>query len=54
MNTIVNLYSDKYGEIARFLKDFYDKEICSDSDLKWEKFFENPVEIADIARYFYW
>lgn len=53
MNTVVNLYSDKPGEIARFLKDFYDKDICSNLDLKWERFFENPVEIADIARYFY-
>lgn len=53
MNTIVNLYSDKSGEISRFLRDFYKKDIDFDADLKWEKFFENPVEIADIIRYFY-
>ena len=54
MNTIVDLYSEKAGEISRFLYDFYNEEVCSKESLKWEKVFENPVEIADIARGFYW
>lgn len=37
MYTIVNLYSDKKGEISKFLKDFYNKEIPLQNDLKWEK-----------------
>ena len=48
MSTIVNLYSDKKGEISRFLYDFYDKNISLKNDLKWEKAYENPIEIADI------
>ena len=37
MGTIVNLYSDKKGEIAKFLKNFYNKNIHLQNDLKWEK-----------------
>lgn len=46
---IVNLYSDKKGEIKKFLDMFYNKkEMANESDLKWEKQFENPIEISDI------
>jgi len=48
VNTIVNLYSEKQGEISKFLKNFYNKDIFLKNDLKWEKFYENPVEMADI------
>lgn len=48
MGTIVDLYSDKKGEISRFLYDFYKKNIPLKNDLKWEKIFDNPVEMADI------
>lgn len=48
MKTIVNLYSDKSGEISNFLRDFYGKNVYLNNDLKWEKYFENPVEMADI------
>ena len=48
MGTIVDLYSDKKGEIARFLNDFYKEKIYLNNDLKWEKVFENPVEMADL------
>ena len=48
MNTIVNLYSEKNGEISKFLKNFYNKDILLKNNLKWEKTFENPVEMADI------
>jgi len=46
--SIVNLYSEKSGEIGRFLYDFYEKKITLENDLKLEKFFENPVDMADI------
>lgn len=52
MNTIINLYSDKKGEIARFLQEFYGKKLFLKNDLKWEKVFENPVEMADMAGIF--
>lgn len=50
MSVIVNLYSDKKGEIFNFLKEFYEsnKDFHLENDLKWEKTFENPIEIADI------
>ena len=48
LNTIVNLYSEKKGEIKRFLNKYYDKDIVLENDLKWEKEFENPIEITNI------
>lgn len=48
MHTIVNLYSPKEGEIARFLNSYYNKEVNIENDLKWENTYENPIEIADI------
>lgn len=44
----IHLYSMKKGEIANFLKRFYEKDIVSDDILQWSKEFENPIEIADI------
>lgn len=48
MSTIVNLYSEKHGEISKFLHNFYNKNVLLKNDLKWEKIFENPIELADI------
>lgn len=48
MYTIVNLYSNKKGEISRFLSSYYNKQIKLDNDLKWENKYENSIEIADI------
>lgn len=48
MGNIVDLYSDKKGEISRFLNDFYKEKVELSNELKWEKSFENPVEMADI------
>ena len=39
----------KVGEISKFLYDFYNKNISLKNNLKWEKIFENPIEIADIV-----
>ncbi len=52
MNTIVNIYSDKSGEISKFLSKFYRKNIFLSNDLKWEKIFANPIEIADFIGIF--
>ncbi len=52
MNAIVNLYSNKNGEITKFLQNFYEKNISLNNDLKWEKVFENPIEMADIVGVF--
>lgn len=45
---MVDLYSDKKGEIKRFLDVFYSSNVDVPNDLKWEKTFVNPVEISDI------
>jgi len=48
MNGIVTLYSDIKGEILRFLKIFYNKnDFKINNPLKWEKLYQNPIEIAD-------
>ena len=48
MNTTVNLYSTKEGEIEKFLTSFYNKKIELDNSLKWNKYFENPIEMNDL------
>jgi len=48
MKAIVNLYSTVDKEINNFLNKFYDNINLHENNLKWEKEFENPVEIADI------
>ena len=48
MVTIVNLYSEKKGEINKFLSKFYNTNLQIDDTLKWEKFFNNPIEMAEI------
>ncbi len=48
MLTIVNIYSEKKGEINNFLSKYYKQNVNEQDTLKWEKFYSNPIEIADI------
>ena len=49
MNAIVKLYSDKNGEIFRFLNHFQKKSLeIIEIHFLCQKEFENPIEIADI------
>lgn len=48
MKAIVNLYSNTDNEINNFLTQFYDNNFLISNNFKWEKEFENPIEIADI------
>ena len=48
MSVVVNLYSQKNGEIKNFLYSFYDTIIDFEDTLKWEKAFNNPIDLADI------
>lgn len=48
MSVVVNLYSENSEEINNFLKKFYSDNSFNSNNLKWEKTFENPIEIADI------
>ena len=53
MNAIVNLYSNNQNEINKFLRKYFeDNSISIKDDLKWEKTFENPIEMADIIGVF--
>ncbi len=49
MESIVQLYSDKPGEIFDFLsKYFNNSDFNLPDELLWENHYKNPVEIADI------
>lgn len=48
MNATVNLYSTLQGEIEKFLTSFYNKKINLEDKLKWNKNFENPIEMNDL------
>ncbi len=54
MNTTVNLYSKKSGEISRFLHHFYNNDAIpvEDDSLKWKNSYDNPIEISDIIGVF--
>ena len=48
MVTFVNLFSNKKGEINRFLSKFYNTDIGLPDLLEWEKEYKNPVEISEL------
>ena len=48
MIATVNLYSNKKGELNKFLSHFYNTNLDINNHLKWEKKYENPVELADL------
>lgn len=52
MIATVNLFSNKKGELNRFLSSFYNTHFDLENSLKWEKEYHNPVEIAEIIGIF--
>ena len=52
LSAVVNLYSDKSGEIQRFINKYLNEENNLCNELKWEKVYENPVDISDIIGIF--
>lgn len=52
MSAILDLYSSKKKDISAFLNDFYNNNICNEKEMKWEKTFDNPIEMADIIGVF--
>lgn len=48
MVTVVNLYSNQKGEINNFLCKYYNTNVNLTDSLKWEKDFNNPIEMAEI------
>ena len=45
MIATVNLYSNKKGELNKFLSHFYNTNLDINNHLKWEKKYENQVDI---------
>ena len=48
----INLFSDKKGELNKFLSSFYNNNLEIYNHLKWEKESANPVELEDIIGVF--
>ncbi len=48
----VNLYSQKKGELNRFLSRFYNTNFDIEDSLNWEKKYANPIELAEIVGIF--
>ena len=48
MKAVVRLQSKKRGELNRFLSKFYDTNLEIEDKLRWEKRYDNPVDITDI------
>lgn len=48
MLVTVHLYSQKEGELNRFLSHFYNTHFDLETNLSWEKKYANPVELAEI------
>ena len=44
----VNLFSEKEGEVNKFLSHFYNTNLDLDSALKWNKEYNNPIEMVEI------
>ncbi|MCI8470875.1 MAG: hypothetical protein HFJ35_05320 [Clostridia bacterium] len=49
MLVTVNLYSQKKGEVNRFLSHFYNTDFDMEDSLSWEKKYANPIELAEIV-----
>ena len=48
MQATVNLYSNQKGELNNFLSRFYNTNLEIYDNLKWEKKYANPLELAEI------
>ena len=49
MSARICLYAEKKGELGKFLSKFYNTTFHLYDDLKWEKMYQNPVELAEIV-----
>ena len=48
MRASVRLHSKKKGEINNFLSKFYNTNLEIDEKLKWEKKYDNPIDITEL------
>lgn len=52
MHAIVKLQSHKIGELNQFLSEYYDTNLDIENKLRWQKKYENPVELTDLIAAF--
>ncbi len=52
MNAILNLFSEKKGEIKKFLDLYYSDNFPLQDALFWKKEFVNPIDMIDIISCF--
>ena len=52
MKPTINFYSEKPGEIKRFLDLYYLESQTLENDLIYQKEFDNPIEMIDIISCF--
>ena len=51
MNSVA-LYTEKTGEIKKFLEAFYSKNFNLDNNLYWENKYQNPIDMIDLISVF--
>lgn len=52
MKTKINFYSEKNGEIKKFLEQYYSKNFELENSLFFQKEFDNPIDMIDIISCF--
>ena len=52
MKTSINLFSEKTGEIKKFLEAFYSKQIQLSNELVYKQEFETPIDMITIISCF--
>lgn len=52
MKGIVNLYSEKEGEIKKFLALFFSKNLEITNELFWETAYDNPIDMIELISCF--
>lgn len=52
MKSSINLFSEKNGEIKKFLELYYSKKIILENNLIYKEEFENPINMIEIISCF--
>ncbi len=52
MKATINFFSEKEGEIKKFLSAYYAKNFILYNHLFWKKEFENPIDMIDMISCF--
>ena len=52
MVSSINIYSEKKGEINRFLSSYYNTNLEIDDKLNWHKAYKNPIDMTDLIGVF--